>query len=266
MNPLLWERVSGLQEIQLGTTLGVSSLWQLCLHLSLSGYLHRMKLSDLLYPNNPKRRQDVIDLHQQLLACMQLNFKATNELIGALNAHLGANMIHIKMKAGSTIKENCDIIIQAMNDIQQELGNFDKGMKEKLEPVIYQKLYDIKQPELEKIATAHKIVSIVLGEATATAGAIVVKLIASNIIKVTVNKLATLLAQIGVSVLGGIGISVLGLGIEVILHAILGAVERDHLLTCIQSYEQHLAEFKEASEIYQCAINEVSALVKDKAQ
>ncbi|XP_077195358.1 single-pass membrane and coiled-coil domain-containing protein 3 [Paroedura picta] len=225
-----------------------------------------MKLSDLLYPNNPKRRQDVIDLHQQLLACMQLNFKATNELIGALNAHLEAKIIHIKMKEGGTIKENCDIIIQAMCDIQQTLVNFDKEIKEKLEPVMYQKLYDIKQPELEKIATAHKIVSIVLGEATATAGAVVVKLIGSNIIKVMVNKLAALLSQIGLSILGGIGISVLGLGIEIILHAILGAVERDHLLACIQSYEQHLAEFKDASETYQCAINEVSALVKDKVE
>lgn len=225
-----------------------------------------MKLSDLLYPNNPKRRQDVIDLHQQLLACMRLNFKATNELIGALNAHMGAKIIHIKMKEGGTIKENCDIIIQAMNDIQQKLGDFDKEMKGKLEPVMYQKLYDIKQPELEKIAIARKIVSIVLGEATATAGAIVIKLIGSNVIKVTVNKLVALLAQIGVSILGGIGISVLGLGIEIILHAILGAVERDHLQACIQTYEQHLAEFKEASEMYQCAINEVSALLKDKTE
>ncbi|XP_060100560.1 single-pass membrane and coiled-coil domain-containing protein 3 [Heteronotia binoei] len=225
-----------------------------------------MKLSDLLYPNNPKRRQDVIDLHQQLLACMQLNFKATNELIGALNAHLGAKIIHIKMKEEGTIKQNCDIIIQALNDIQQQLGNFDKELKEKLEPVMYQKLYDIKQPELEKIGIACKIVSIVLGEATATAGAIVVKLIGSNIIMVTVNKLVALLAQIGVSVLGGLGISVLGLGIEIILHAILGAVEREHLLACIQSYEQHLAEFKEASDSYQHAIHKVSAMVKDKAE
>ncbi|XP_054843721.1 single-pass membrane and coiled-coil domain-containing protein 3 [Eublepharis macularius] len=225
-----------------------------------------MNLSDLLYPNNPKRRQDIIDLHQELLACMQLNFEATNDLIEALNAHLGARITHIKMKEGGTIKENCDIIIRALTDIQQEMWNFDNKMKKKLAPVMYQKLYDIKQPELEKIATAHKIVSIILGEATASAGIIVVKLIGSNIIKAAVNKLVALLVQIGVSVLGGIGISVLGLGIEIILHAILGAVERDHLLTCIQSYEQHLAEFKEASEAYQCAIIEVSMLVKDKAK
>uniref|UniRef100_A0A8D2KZF0 Single-pass membrane protein with coiled-coil domains 3 n=2 Tax=Varanus komodoensis TaxID=61221 RepID=A0A8D2KZF0_VARKO len=223
-----------------------------------------MSLSNLLYPRNPQRRQNVTDLHQELLDCIQLNFKATNELIGTLNEHLGAKITYINMKEGGTIKENCDIIIQAINDIQQEVWQLDKQIKERLEPVMYQKLYDIKQPELEKIAIAHRIVSIILGEATASAGSVAVKLICSNVLTVTMNKLAALLAQIGVSVLGGIAISILGLGIDVILHAILGAVEKDRLTASIQSYEEHLAEFKEASEAYQCAITEVSALVKGK--
>nr|XP_028601851.1 single-pass membrane and coiled-coil domain-containing protein 3 isoform X2 [Podarcis muralis] len=234
--------------------------------LPLSAHLCRMSLSDLLYPNNPQRRQDVIALHQELLDCMQLNFKATDELIGALNEHLGAKIAHVKMKEGGTIKENCDIIIRAMTDIQQEVWKFDKEIKEKLEPLMYRKLYDIKEPELEKIAIAHRIVSVILGEATASAGIVAVKLVCSNIVTVTVNKLVALLAQIGLSVLGGIAISALGLGIDIILHAILGAVERDHLVACIESYEQHLAEFKEASQIYHCAITEVSAMVKDKAK
>ncbi|XP_062989747.1 single-pass membrane and coiled-coil domain-containing protein 3 [Elgaria multicarinata webbii] len=223
-----------------------------------------MNLSDLLYPSNPQRRQNVIDLHQELLDCMELNFKATNELIRTLNGNMGAKITYIKMKEGGTIKENCDIIIRAMNDIQQVVWQIDKQMKEKLEPVMYQKLYDIKQPELEKIAIAHRIISIILGEATVSAGTVAVKLICSNTITATINKLVALLAQIGVSVLGGIAISVLGLGIDIILHAILGAVEKDQLLASIQSYEQHLAEFKEASKTYQHAITEISALVKGK--
>ncbi|XP_053107387.1 single-pass membrane and coiled-coil domain-containing protein 3 [Hemicordylus capensis] len=225
-----------------------------------------MNLSDLLYPNNPKRRQDVIALHQELLDCMQLNFKATNELIGTLNTHLGTRITHIKIKENGTVRENCDIIIRAMKEIQQEVWKFDKQMEEKLEPVLYHKLYDIKQPELEKIAIANRILSLILGEATATASIVAVKLICSNIVTVTVSKLVALLAHIGVSVLGGIGISILGLGFDTILHAILGAVERHNLLVSIQSYEQHLAEFKDASETYQCAITEVSALVKGKGQ
>ncbi|XP_019370498.1 PREDICTED: single-pass membrane and coiled-coil domain-containing protein 3 [Gavialis gangeticus] len=225
-----------------------------------------MALSDLLYPDNPKRRQEVIRLHQELLDCMSVNFLATNELIGVLNAHLGCSIAHIQMRKTGTIKENCDIIIQAMGEIQQEVRKIDKEMKEKLDPMLYQKLCDIKEPEVGKIAIAHKVFSIILGEATSTAGLLAVKLIGSNVITNTVSKLVTLLAQIGASVLGGIGIAILGLGIDVVLQAILGAVERDQLLASVKSYEDHLAEFKTASEKYSCAINEATSIVKHKTQ
>ncbi|XP_006125946.2 single-pass membrane and coiled-coil domain-containing protein 3 [Pelodiscus sinensis] len=223
-----------------------------------------MALSDLLYPDNPKRRQEVIRLHQELLDCMLVNFHATDELIALLNTHLGCTISQIKMEKGGTIKENCDIMIRAMSEVQQEVWKIDKEMKEILEPMLYHKLYDIKEPEMEKIAIAHKVFSVVLGEATSIAGMVAVKLISSNIIIVAVNKLAALLAQIGASVLGGIGITILGLGIDMILQAILGAVERDQLLASVKSYEEHLAEFKMASEKYQQAITEVTSMVKCK--
>ncbi|NXY84208.1 SMCO3 protein, partial [Alcedo cyanopectus] len=225
-----------------------------------------MALSDLLYPDNPKRRQELIDLHQELLNCMSTNFRATNELAEVLNEHLGCTITHIQMRESSTVKENCDIIIQAMSEIQHQVQKIDSDMKEKLEPVLYQKLYDIKEPELEKIAIAQRIFSIVLGEATSTASMVAMKLLGSSLIALTVGKLISLLAQIGASVLGGISITILGLGIEMILHAILGAVERNQLLTAVRSYEMHLAEFKAASEKYQCAIREVTSLVRQQVQ
>lgn len=225
-----------------------------------------MALSDLLYPENPRRRQELIHLHRELLDCMSMNFHATNELAGVLNAHLGCTITHIKMRESSTVKENCDIIIRAMREIQCQVQKIDGDMKEKLEPVLYQKLYDIKEPELEKIAIAHKVFSIVLGEVTSTAGMVAVKLLSSNLITITVCKLISLLAQIGASVLGGISITILGLGMEMILHAILGAVERNQLLAAVRSYEEHLAEFKEASEKYQRAIHEVTSLVRHQIQ
>ncbi|XP_074840057.1 single-pass membrane and coiled-coil domain-containing protein 3 [Carettochelys insculpta] len=225
-----------------------------------------MALSDFLYPDNPKRRQEVIRLHQELLDCLLINFHATDELIAVLNEHLGCTIAQIKMEEGGTIKENCDIIICAISEIQREIWKIDKEMKEMLEPILYQKLYDLKEPEMEKIAIARKVFSIVLGEATSIASMVAVKLIGSNVVIVAVNKLATLLAQIGASVLGGIGIAILGLGIDIILQAILGAVERDQLLAIVKSYEEHLAEFKTASEKYQQAIAEVTSMVKCKVK
>ncbi|NXA55645.1 SMCO3 protein, partial [Nothocercus julius] len=225
-----------------------------------------MVLSDLLYPDNPRRRQELIHLHQELLDCMSTNFHATNELAGVLNEHLGCTIPRIKIRESSTIKENCDIIIQAMSEIQHQVQKIDSDMKEKLEPVLYQKLHDIKEPELEKIAIAHRVFSVVLGEATSTAGIVAVKLIGSNFITLTLGKLVSLLAQIGASVLGGISIAILGLGIEMILHAILGAVERNELLAAVRSYEEHLAQFRAASEKYQRAIHEVTSLVRHQVQ
>lgn len=234
--------------------------------MSLPPYLLRMNLSDLLYPDNPKRRQEVTDLHQKLLECLQLDFKATNELIDMLNVHLGAGLPHIAMKGDGTIKENCDIIIHVLQEIQQEVWKLNRDVKGKLEPGMYRRLYDLKQPELGKIALARGIVSTILGDAMAAAGTVAMKLMCSNIVTVTMSKLLALLAQIGVSVLGGLGIGILGLGLDIILHAILGAVERDTLLASIQSYEQHLAAFEDASEAYQAAVAELSASAKDKAE
>ncbi|NXO02575.1 SMCO3 protein, partial [Rhinopomastus cyanomelas] len=225
-----------------------------------------MALSDLLYPDNPRRRQELIQLHQELFDCMSANFHATNELARVLNEHLGCTVATIQMRKSSTVKENCDIIIQAIREIQHQVQKIDSDMKEKLEPVLYQRLYDIKEPELEKIAIAQKVFSIVLGEATSTAGMVAIKLLGSDLITFTVSKLVSLLAQIGASVLGGISITVLGLGIEMILHAILGAVERNQLLVAVRSYEKHLAEFKVASEKYQRAIHEVTTLVRQQVQ
>ncbi|XP_025909269.1 single-pass membrane and coiled-coil domain-containing protein 3 [Nothoprocta perdicaria] len=224
-----------------------------------------MMLSDLLYPDNPRKRQELIQLHQELLDCMSTNFHATNELAGVLNEHLGCTIPHIKIRESRTIKENCDIIIQAMSEIQHQVQKIDSDMKEKLEPVLYQKLHDIKEPELEKIAIAHRVFSVVLGEATSTAGMVAIKLIGSNLITLTLGKLVSLLAQIGASVLGGISIAILGLGIEMILHAILGAVERNELLAAVRSYEEHLTQFRAASEKYQRAIREVTSLVRHQA-
>ncbi|NXU97459.1 SMCO3 protein, partial [Cettia cetti] len=225
-----------------------------------------MALSDLLYPDNPKRKKELIQLHQELFDCMSTNFHATNVLVGVLNEHLGCTITPIEMRESSTVKENCEIIIQVMSEIQLQVQKIDSDMKEKLEPVLYQKLYDIKEPELEKIAIAQRVFSIIFGEATSTAAMVAIKLLGSSHLTLSVSQLICLLSQIGASVLGGVSITIIGLGLEMILHAILGAMERSQLLTAVKSYEKHLAEFKTASEKYQHAIHEVISLVRQQVQ
>ncbi|XP_006866132.1 PREDICTED: LOW QUALITY PROTEIN: single-pass membrane and coiled-coil domain-containing protein 3 [Chrysochloris asiatica] len=217
-----------------------------------------MAQSAFLYPENPKRRQEVNRLHQQLLDCLSDSFQATNKLIWVLNMHLGCRLASIEMKRDGTIRENCDIIIQAMMNIQKELQKVDKALKDKLEPTLYRKLQNIKERETEKIAIVQKVISVILGEATSAASAVAVKLLSSNVTTGIINQLVTVLAQIGGSLLGSIGVAVLSLGIDMIFRAILGAVEKTQLQAAIRSYENHLIEFKSASEKYQHAITEVT--------
>ncbi|XP_008138661.2 single-pass membrane and coiled-coil domain-containing protein 3 [Eptesicus fuscus] len=221
-----------------------------------------MAQSDFLYPENPRRREEVHHLHQQLLDCLSDSFRATNELIGVLNMHLGCRLASIEMNRNGTIKENCDTIIQAVMEIQKELQKVDEALKDKLEPTLYRRLQDIKERETEKIAIVQKVISVILGEATSAASAVAVKLVGSNVTTGIINKLVTVLAQIGASLLGSIGVAVLGLGIDMVFRAILGAVEKTQLQAAIKSYEKHLVEFKSASEKYHHAITEITNTVK----
>ncbi|XP_006888492.1 PREDICTED: single-pass membrane and coiled-coil domain-containing protein 3 [Elephantulus edwardii] len=217
---------------------------------------------DFIFPENPKRRQEVNRLHQQLLDCLSDSFQATNKLIEVLNTHLGCRLASIEMQRDGTIKENCDVIIQTMTKIQKEMQKIDEALKDKLEPTLYRKLQDIKERDTEKIAIVQKVISVILGDVTSTTSAVAVKLIASNVTSGIINTLVKVLGQIGASLLGNITVAVISLGLDMIVRAILGAVEKTQLQAAIRSYEAHLVEFKSASQKYHHAITEVINTVK----
>ncbi|XP_075043539.1 single-pass membrane and coiled-coil domain-containing protein 3 [Mixophyes fleayi] len=228
--------------------------------------LFKMTLKDLIYPNNPKKRDEVARLHFQLLHCMRGNFQQTKQLILTLNKHFDCQLGIPEIRDNASIKENCDTFIKNMADIQEQVQKIDDQLKIILEPILYEKLHDIKESEPNKIEIAQKVVSVILSKATTSASAVIVKLISSNITTILANKLMTLLAQIGASVLGAVGIAVLGLGIDVIIGAILGAVERDKLECSVKEYEMYLADFKPASEAYQEAILSVTSKLENMFQ
>ncbi|KAM4820413.1 single-pass membrane and coiled-coil domain-containing protein 3 [Thomomys bottae] len=221
-----------------------------------------MAQSDFLYPENPRRRQEVGRLHQQLLGCLLDSVQATNELTGVLNEHLGCRLDLVEMKRDGTIRENCDTIIRAVREIQKELQKVDEALKSRLEPTLYRRLRDVKEKETEKVAIVQKVISAILGEATAVASAVAVRLVGSSPTTGLLHQLVTVLGHIGASLLGSIGVAVLGLGMELVCHAILGAVERSQLQAAIHSYEAHLVEFRSASEKYHLAIREVTDVVR----
>uniref|UniRef100_A0A8C8REP0 Single-pass membrane protein with coiled-coil domains 3 n=1 Tax=Pelusios castaneus TaxID=367368 RepID=A0A8C8REP0_9SAUR len=223
-----------------------------------------MSLSDIFFPDNPKRREEVVRLHQCLVDCMDSNFYITNRLIELLNTHLGCKITPIEMKKDGTIKENCEIFIYTMNKIQEVLQGIDEELKKKLEPSLYQKLHDVTESDTTKMSIIKSVAHLITGFAGSAALGIVVKLCLNKVASLTMSRLVTIMAKIGVSAIGLVVGIAAGLTIELILSAIIGAIERDQLEKAIQELEGHLKEFKPASKEYYETILTVILKVSDK--
>lgn len=103
-----------------------------------------MSWSDIFYPDNPKRREEVINLSSQLHTFMYSNFDVTNDLIDSIHKHLpGKRFDHIEVKEDESIKLNCETIINTMNSITEYLHQKDLEVKEKLDPKIYEELKNV---------------------------------------------------------------------------------------------------------------------------
>ena len=102
-----------------------------------------MSWSDLFYPGNPGRCDEVVRLSQNVYVLMRENFRATNDLTDVLNDHVSdARFSKITLQPEISIKGNCDIIINRMLEIQDLLDNKDRKLAESLEPDLYRKWTD----------------------------------------------------------------------------------------------------------------------------
>ncbi|TFJ96199.1 Single-pass membrane and coiled-coil domain-containing protein 3 [Platysternon megacephalum] len=216
-----------------------------------------MALSDILYPDNPARRERMVRLHQEMINCIELNFDATNELIGALNTHCQCKLDPIKMNMKGTIRENCDIFLAAIKSIQDKLQAIDERLKRELEPVLYQKLHDFEETDTTKMQILRNVVTGVSGFTGVVAIGIFIKL-ASPVVSRVLSQMSTLLVKISTSVIGAVAGMFLGVGVDLILSAILGAVERDQLEAKIRELNALVSEFKPASQKYYKTIIKIS--------
>ncbi|XP_048050372.1 single-pass membrane and coiled-coil domain-containing protein 3-like [Megalobrama amblycephala] len=177
-----------------------------------------MGWSDLFYPDNPKRREELIRKSQEFQDLMKSNFRATNQLIDVMNEHLNCSFQHIKLNEEASLQENCKVMIECMRKIQAVVEKIDKVLKEKLEPTLYEKLLS-----LSLLPEDLKMVSKVVEGGT----------------------------------LASLGLAVVFLGIDMIVEAILGSIERDNLEKALKEYDEALKEFEPASEKYQDIITYV---------
>ena len=111
-----------------------------------------MSWSDLFYPDNPKRRTEVIRLSQRLWDSMKINFEATNDLIDCIHDHLhGRTFAKIYVDEDATIKDNCETIINRMHEIQDFIEEKNEKCKELLDPELYEKLMSVDTSFLENL-------------------------------------------------------------------------------------------------------------------
>ncbi|XP_067249291.1 single-pass membrane and coiled-coil domain-containing protein 3-like [Chanodichthys erythropterus] len=203
--------------------------------------------SDLFYPDNPKRREELIRKSQEFKDLMKSNFYATNQLIDVMNEQLSCSFQHIEMNEAASLQENCNVMIDCMQKIQEVVEKIDKELKEKLEPTLYEKLLNLSLfPEDFKLVS--KVVEGVCGVATVGSTTLGGLLIDKGVI---LAKITNKFVKIVVGTLASLGLAVVFLGIDMIVEAILGSIERDNLEKAPKEYDDALNEFEPASLEYQ---------------
>ncbi|KAK9976706.1 hypothetical protein ABG768_021911 [Culter alburnus] len=215
--------------------------------------------SDLFFPNNPKRREQLIRKSQEFQDVMKSNFEATNQLIDVMNEHLSCSLEHIKLNENASLQENCNVMIECMHKIQAEIEKIDKELKEKLEPTLYEKLQN-KSLSTTDFQLISKALKVVCGFATEGSTTLVSLLINKGVI---LAKITSTFAKIGALTLASVGLGVVFMGIDMIVEAILGRIERDQLEKVLEEYDKALKEFKPASLEYQESITHVQVKIKE---
>ncbi|XP_073694056.1 single-pass membrane and coiled-coil domain-containing protein 3-like [Garra rufa] len=221
-----------------------------------------MSWNDIFYPGNPERREKLIRKNQELLNLMENNFRATNQLAETLKKHLGWSFSPITLDEKATLKENCDVIIECIHEIQAEVEKIDMQLKEKLEPTLYEKLghKNLSVPDYQKVKKALHGVCACGGVAS---GFVVGWLIYNGTI---LANIASTLVKVAASGAALVALGVVFLGIDMIIGAIVGSIERDKLEKALKEYDEALKEFKPASLKYQDSITEVRIRIEMSEQ
>ncbi|XDV33710.1 hypothetical protein PO909_004015 [Leuciscus waleckii] len=218
-----------------------------------------MSWSDLFFPGNPERRERLIRKGQELRELMKNNFRATNQLIEALKKHLGLSFRPVTLNEKATVKENCDVIIERIHEIQAEVEKIDQQMKKKLEPTLYEKLRNMSLT-VHDYSLFSDVVHAVCGVAAFSSIVLVGLLVNSGSI---LTSMTLTFGLIGTGAMASLVVGVLFLGIDMIFGAIQGSIERDQLENALLEYDKALKEFRPASEKYQDCITYVRVRVED---
>ncbi|RXN24086.1 single-pass membrane and coiled-coil domain-containing 3-like protein [Labeo rohita] len=194
-----------------------------------------MNWSDIFYPGNPERREKLIRKNQELLNLMENNFRATNQLTETLKKHLGWSFSLITLNEKATVKENCDVIIECIHEIQAEVEKIDMQLKEKLEPTLYEKLRN-ENLSVHDYQIFRKAVYDVCGVGGSASIVAVNWLIKNGTILANIT---SSFAKFATGLAAGVALGVVFMGIDMIIGAILGSIERNELEKALKDHIYH---------------------------
>ncbi len=213
-----------------------------------------MALCDLLYPGNPERREKVIRKSQELIDLMKNNFEATNSLTEIVNKHLHSSFSPITLDEKATIKQNCDVMIERVNQIQAKVEEVDEELKKMLDPILYEKLKHASLQDLKNVSADVKYAV----SSVCQLPALVLVMHLKQITKILIGITCTL----AIYSVGIIGAFLFGMAVDAFVSAILGNIERGKLETALKEYEEALEKFRPASKEYQEAIYEIKFILE----
>jgi len=215
-----------------------------------------MSWSDIFFPDNPGRRDQVVRLSQSILDDMKDNFEATNDLIDLLNTNCKTTITKLTISFSATVQDNANALIAKMTEVQAQVTKIDETLAAKLDPAIYKQLH---LPDLsfqERIAAAKKAVSATIGVLATVAGIILVTAIRTGAILVS---MVVKIGAIATSAVASLALGVLAMGIDMIASAIIGAVERSKLEDAINTLQTAFDQFDPSTRTYTKTIYKVEA-------
>ena len=216
-----------------------------------------MSWSDLFYPDNPGRRDEVVKLSQKLYDLLTENFRATNDLIDVLNDHMSdAKFSKITFQPEKSITENCELIRNRMREIQNLLDDKDRKLAESLEPDLYRKLAD---PDIRVgmrfLSENRQAVTHILGTAI---GGLVLNGMKNN---AGLNTIMSNVQRLGAMAYAPVAGFVLLQGIDMIIGAVQGCEVKEKLVEVIDELTDTIKTFEPVSVEYTSAINKVCGYV-----
>ena len=201
---------------------------------------------DVFYPDNPKRRDEVVRLTTRVYILMERNFEELNRLIDYLNKYLNVSprIQRAFIDKEGTFKDNSDRFVGRVTEVQRAVADIDKDLAERIEPDLYR---EIKLPDTTFDKRLEKAKKAVTGIGYTVAGIALVGAITAGLFAGGL----TAMSLLGTGVVAGIKISFLMLGVDMIAGAIIGAIERKKLEEAIRELENVLETFEPASNKFQ---------------